>query len=352
MKTSAIGPGLSPRLASVMRTAFIAGGVGLAVCALCALVSESLRVQFFRSYLWAFTYWLGIPLGCMVVLMIKHLTGGAWGYALQRLLEAATRTLPLLAVLYLPVGFGMPYLYEWANAEARDADPDLKHKAQYYLTPELAWMRVPVYFAVWIGLAFVLNRWSRREEEVDDPDLPARFRTLSGIGIGLYGITMTFAAIDWVMSLEPHWYSTIYGPMFAMGQVVSGFTFTLIVAMMLRSDTPLLGALGRFVLRDCGNLLLAFTMVWMYLSFSQFLLIWSGNLPEEISWYLNRSQNGWQWVAASLALFHFAVPFALLLSREYKQDPRRLAGVALLLLGDGGGEPVLAHHARLRVARG
>jgi hypothetical protein len=333
VSASAIDPDVSDRMQSVMHRAFLAGAVGLLFCVIFALFGENMRTQMFRAYLWAFTYWLGIPLGCLVVLMIKHLTGGAWGYALQRLLEAATRTFPLLAVLYLPLGIvGLPYLYEWADPAAVEASEHLQHQREFYLRPDLAWMRVVIYFGVWIGLALTLNRWSRRDEEVPDPNMPQRFRTLSGIGLGLYGITMTFAAIDWVMSLEPRWSSTIYGPMFGMGQVVSGFSFILIVAMLLRSDTPLLGALGRFVMRDCSNLLMAFIMVWMYLSFSQFLLIWSGNLPEEITWYLARSQTGWQWVAIALVLFHFAVPFALLLSREYKQDPRRLAGVALLLL--------------------
>jgi hypothetical protein len=332
VSTAANGAGVAVRVAHLQKQAFIAGFAGLALCAVCALVSTDLRVQFFRSYLWAFTYWLGIPLGCLVVLMIQHLTGGAWGFALRRLLEAATRTLPLLAVLFVPLAFGLQDLYIWANPEARATDPNLKHKAEYYLRPDLALMRVPVYFAVWIGIAFLLNRWSQQQDATNDPRLLRRFRVLSAPGIGLYGLTMSFAAIDWVMSLEPHWYSTIYGPMFGMGQVVSGFTFVLIVAMLLRDEAPLTAALGRHVLRDCGNLLMAFIMVWMYLSFSQFLLIWSGNLPEEIPWYLVRSEGVWLYVALALVVFHFAVPFALLLSRDYKQDPRRLARVSLLVL--------------------
>lgn len=325
--------GIVARVAPLQRMAFIAGAAGLLLCALCALISSSLRVQFFHSYLWAFTYWLGIPLGCLVVLMIQHLTGGQWGFALQRLLEASTRTLPLLALLFVPLAFGLGDIYLWANEEAVKADENLQHKAEYYLTPKLALLRAPVYFIVWIGIASLLNQWSRQRDANRDPEAPRRFRLLSGPGIGLYGITLTFAAIDWVMSLDPHWYSTIYGPMFGMGQVVSGFTFTLIVAMLLRDDAALANVLKPNVLRDCGNLLLAFVMLWTYLAFSQFLLIWSGNLPEEITWYLDRSEGGWLWVAIAIALFHFAVPFALLLSRDYKQDPHRLTRVCFLLLG-------------------
>jgi hypothetical protein len=327
------GAGIAERIARVRNAAFVAGAAGLGLSALCALIGVDWRVQFFRSYLWAYTYCLGVPLGCLVVLMIQHLTGGMWGFALRRLLEAATRTLPVLAVLFVPLAFGLRDLYEWADQAAVDADKDLQHKAQYYLNRDLVLLRVPIYFAVWIGLAFLLNLWSRREDASTDTQPDRRFRLLSGPGIGLYGLTMTFAAIDWVMSLEPHWYSTIYGPMFGMGQVLSGFSFVLIVAFLLRDAAPLGPALSRAVLGDCGKLLLAFVMVWTYLSFSQFLLIWSGNLEEEIRWYLARSDGAWLWVAIALAVFHFALPFALLLSRDLKRDPRRLAAVAALVLG-------------------
>jgi hypothetical protein len=316
----------------VQRAAFVAGGIGLLICAASALISADLRVQFFRSYLWAFNYWLGIPLGCLVVLMIQHLTGGAWGLALRRLLEAATRTLPLLAILFVPLAFGLRDIYIWADPAVVEGDKDLQHKAEYFLSPGLFLMRVPVYFAIWIGLAFILNRLSQQEDEGKIAPFARRYRLISGPGIGLYGLSMTFAAIDWVMSLDPHWYSTIYGPMFGMGQVVSGMTFVLLVAMLLRNEAPLSAVLTKSILRDFGNLLLAFVMLWTYMAFSQFLLIWSGNLPEEIPWYLNRSQGGWLIVAIALALFHFALPFALLLSRDYKQDPRRLAGLSVLLL--------------------
>lgn len=333
MSTISSGAGVAERLTRAKTTAFIAGAVGLAVCAACAALSLDFRVQFFRSYLWAYTYCLGVPLGCLVVLMIQHLTGGRWGYTLRRLLEAATRTLPVLAVLFVPLAFGLPYLYEWADKELVAADPNLQHKAQYYLRPDLVLWRVPLYFVIWIGLATLLNFWSRREDAAEEYVAARRFRLLSGPGIGLYGLSMTFAAIDWVMSLEPHWYSTMYGPMFGMGQVLSGFSFILIVAYLLRDVEPLASALNRAVLGDCGKLLLAFVMVWTYLAFSQFLLIWSGNLPEEITWYIVRSNGAWLWVVIAIAIFHFALPFALLLSRELKREPRELAAVAVLVLG-------------------
>jgi hypothetical protein len=326
--------GLAARLEPVRLRALIAGLAGLAVCGLCALVSQSLRVQFFRWYLWAFVDWLGVALGCLVVLMIQHLTGGAWGLALRRLLEAATRTLPVLAALFLPLVFGIKDTYPWANPEVLASDPELREqpKIAYYLRPDLFLLRVPVYFAVWIGLAYLLNRWSRQQTRAGSIEPGRHFRLLSAPGIGLYGLTITFAAVDWVMSLEPKWYSTIYGPMFAIGQVNAGFSFVLMAAVFLRYEPPLDKLLSRPVMRDCGNLLMAFVLVWAYLSFSQFLLIWSGNLPEEVTWYLVRSEGAWLWVAIGLAVFHFAVPFALLLSRDTKLDPLRLARVAGLVL--------------------
>ena len=326
--------GLAARLEPGRRRALVAGCAGLVVCALCALLSHSLRVQFFRWYLWAFIDWLGVALGCLVVLMIQHLTGGAWGLALRRLLEAATRTLPVLAALFLPLAFGIRDTYPWANPEVLASDPELREqpKLEYYLRPDLFLWRVPVYFAVWIGLGYLLNRWSRLQSIAGSTEPGRHFRLLSAPGIGLYGLTITFASIDWVMSLEPKWYSTIYGPMFAIGQVNAGFSFVLMAALLLRYEPPLDKLLSRPVMRDCGNLLLAFIMVWAYLSFSQFLLIWSGNLPEEVTWYLVRSEGAWLWVAVALAVFHFAVPFALLLSRDTKSDPMRLARVACLVL--------------------
>jgi hypothetical protein len=332
VSTQPYGNGLAERLALIQRRCLTAGGSGLAVCVLLALISASLRQHFFRAYLWACVDWLGIPLGCLVVLMIQHLTGGRWGFALRRLLEAATRTLPVIAALFIPLALGLHDLYVWADEGKRHSDPALAHKAEYYLRPDLVLMRAPVYFAIWIGIAFLLNRWSKQAETNSDPEFQRRLRLLSAPGIGIYGLTITFAAIDWVMSLEPHWYSTIYGPVFAMGQVNAGFSFVLMAAMLLRSDQQLATALSPSVQRDCGNLLLAFVMVWTYLAFSQFLLIWSGNLPQEITWYIARSQGVWLWVAVCLAVLHFAVPFAMLLSRDFKLDARRLAGVSCLVL--------------------
>jgi hypothetical protein len=310
----------------IRQRALVAGLIGLALCLLAALASPSHAL---RSYLVAFTFWLGIPLGCLVLLMLQHLTGGIWGLVLRRIFESGARTLGLLALLFLPLLLGLigrpPPLYDWVGS----TDADLLEKSWYLNVPFFI-ARTIVYFVVWLVLAFFLCRWSAEEDQ--SPTNPQRFRRLSGPGLVLYGGTITFASVDWVMSLEPHWYSTIYPVIFAVGQILEGMAFSILVLIAIGSQPPFEKLLGPTQRRDLGNLLLAFVMMWAYLSFSQFLLIWSENLPEEIPWYLKRTRDGWQWLALLLVVFQFCLPFLLLLSREIKQDPRRLAAIALLVL--------------------
>jgi hypothetical protein len=309
------------------RNALIAGCVGLALSAVGLLFD---RPRFFQSYLVAYTFWLGVALGSLALVMIQHLTGGVWGLVLRRTLEAATRTLPLFALLFVPLAFGLSDLYEWARPEAVAEDKLLQHK-QPYLNVPFFLVRAAAYFVVWLLLTFFLNRWSDEQDATGDPQLPRRFRLLSASGLVLYGLTVSFMAIDWLMSLEPHWFSTIYGALVGMGQVLSAFAFAVALVVLVADGTPLAGLLSRQEMRDLGNLLLAFVMVWAYLSFSQFLLIWSGNLPEEIPYYLRRG-GGWQAVGALLIFGHFALPFFLLLLRDVKENRRLLAGVAIGVL--------------------
>src|SRR5262249_452999 len=184
----------------------------------------------------------------------------------------------------------------------------------------------------WLAVSYSLNRWSEQQDAEPDQSLLRRFQVLSAPGLVLYGLTVTFASVDWAMSLEPHWYSTIYPVVFAVGQVFAALAFAVAMLLLLSSIPPLAGVLQPAHLHDLGNLLLAFVMVWAYVSFSQFLLIWSGNLPEENVWYLRRIQGGWEYVALALAALHFGVPFLLLLSRDVKQDPRSLGVVVGIIL--------------------
>lgn len=308
--------------------ALVAGVVALAVCALGLFVSPP---AFYRAYLVAYLFFLGVALGCSALLMLYHLTGGGWGVVLRRTLESASRTLPLLAILFVPLAFGLRELYLWADPEVVAADPGLQHKSAYLNVPFFLG-RAAFYFAVWAAFAFVLNRWSAEQERTNDPRLPRCFQLLSGPGLGLYGLTVTFAAIDWIMSLQPLWWSTIFGVLVGCGQLLSGLAFAVAVLLLLAARPAFAGVLSPQRLNDLGNLLLAFVMLWAYMSFSQFLLIWSGNLPEETPWYTRRLGTGWQWVGVILIAFHFALPFALLLSRDVKRNLPTLAAVAVGVL--------------------
>jgi hypothetical protein len=317
------------------RRALGIGAVGLVLCAVAWALQPA---AFFRSYLWAFNFFLGIALGCLVLVMLQFLTGGAWGLVLRRVLEAASRTLPVLAVLFLPlvIGFFLPAegglraVYIWADPAVVSQDHTLQHKVPY-LNVGFFLVRAAFYFGVWLAVMYLVNRWSVDEDRPDAGD-PRHLRKLSSAGLMLYGLTITFASIDWVMSLEPRWYSSIFGALFGVGQVLSALAFSIVALVLLANRPPLAAVVGRPILRDLGNLMLAFVMIWAYLSFSQFLLIWAGNLPTEIPFYLRRFQGGWQWVGLGLVLFHFALPFVLLLSFELKRHGSRLLAVAALVL--------------------
>jgi len=303
--------------------------VGLAGLALCAAGAVLSLEQFFRAYLFAYLFWLGVALGCLAIVMIHHVTGGAWGLVIRRLLESGTRTIPVMALLFIPLVFGLETLYLWARPEEVAADELLLHKASYLNKPFFL-LRAAAYFAVWIALAHQLNKWSRQQDATGDERLVRRFQVLSAAGLLLFVLTMSFASVDWIMSLEPHWFSTIFGVLIMAGQAVSAFCFVIAVAILL-SRTGALSVLTPAHLHDLGKLLFAFVMVWAYFALSQFLIIWSANLPEEIPWYLKRMTGGWEWVGLAIILMHFALPFLVLLSRGVKRNANRLARVALLV---------------------
>lgn len=287
--------------------------------------------QFFRSYLVGYTYWLGLALGSLALVMVHHLTTGSWGYPARRILEAASRTLPALTLLFLPLAFGIHELYEWSHEEALAESPLIAHKAAYLNAG--AWLvRAAVYFAVWLALAAVLNRWSARQDREPRPVLVKRMRVVAAPGLVLYVLTITFASMDWIMSLDPEWYSTIYGVWLLGGHGVLTLSFLIVVGSYLARRPPMAGVISPVHFHDWGKLLLAFTLLWTYFSVSQLLIIWSGNIPEEVLWYEYRLDGGWQVVALSLAFFHFALPFLLLLSRDLKRDARLLVPVAVLLM--------------------
>jgi hypothetical protein len=289
------------------------------------------RAQFFHSYLFAFSFWAGISIGSLALLMLQHLTGGGWGLVIRRVLEAATRTLPLMLILFVPIIFGAHWIYPWTHAEEMAKNAALTEKAKYLNLPFFT-VRAAICFAIWLALAFFLNRWSLQQDETADRQFTKRLRMLSGPGMVLIVFTVTFASIDWFMSLDPEWSSTIYGFLFVAAWSLSALAFVVAVMAALAKHEPMNGIVAQSHFHDLGKLLLALVMLWSYFAFSQFLIIWSGNLPEEIGWYLPRTHGAWGAIALAVVVLHFAFPFLFLLSRSFKRDSGKLVIVAVLIL--------------------
>jgi hypothetical protein len=292
--------------------------------------------QFFQAYLLAFMAWLGVTLGSMAILMVRHLTGGGWGMVIRRIMGAAMRCIPLMALLFVPILFGLPRLYVWARPLSSVADAKLRdHLAditQSYLNVRGFILRAIIYFAIWYLLSFLLSKWSREQNQPPLRDNSARFKAVSGPGLILYAFTISFAAIDWVMSIDPGWISTIYGLIILIGQLLSAMCFAVVIERILVPYKPMSEMLKPSFVHDHGKWMLTFIMVWAYFSFSQWLIIWAGNLPDEITWYMKRLSGGWGYVGLVLVFFHFAVPFAMLLSRPFKRDVYRLVWLAVWLM--------------------
>ena len=317
-------------IALVERTRRIALTCGIAGALLCAAGAAMSPGRFFHAYLFAWVFWVGVPLGCLAILMIQHVTGGAWGLVIRRLLESGTRTLPVMGVLFVPLAFALPTIYLWARPEVIAQDALLQQKAPYLNIPFFL-ARTAAYFVVWCGLSHILNRWSRMQDETGDPRVTRKLQLTSAGGMLAFVLTMTFAAVDWVMSLEPHWFSTIYPLLMMAGQAVSAFCFIIAAAVLLSRFEPLSRAISPAHLHDLGKLLFTFVMVWAYFALSQFLIIWSANLPEEIPWYLRRLKGGWEWIGVTIILLHFALPFGLLLMRRIKRTGKLLMRVAIMI---------------------
>ncbi len=322
---------MPPATARFGRLALIVGVLGLAVSILGLLSSPE---QFYRSYLLAFVFWNGLAVGSLAVLMLQYLTGGAWGIAIRRPLEAAGRTMPLCALFFLPVAFGMHRLYEWTHADVLAKDHLLQKKVGYLNTPFFLG-RAAAAFAIWLLLAYFLTRLSARQDAASgDPRraIDRKLQKLSGGGLVLYALTVTWTSVDWVMSLEPHWFSTMYGVIFMVSQSLGALALATLAVLALSRWEPVGGFAGPRIRHDLGKMMFAFVMIWAYVNFSQYLIVWSGNLPEEIHWYLARFHGGWGALGLAILLFHFVLPFLLLLSRQANRNPRLLAGAAALLV--------------------
>jgi hypothetical protein len=307
------------------------GGVGVAACAAGYFMVD--RSQFLQSYLIAYMFWIGLSLGSLALLMVQHLSGGAWGLVGRRVFEASARTLPLMLVLFIPIAMNLQTLYLWARPEAA-VDPVLIAKSAY-LNESFFFVRAALYFVIWMALTFTLCAWSKAQDEtapVGPGPLDRRFRVLAGPGLVLFMLTITFMSVDWVMSLDPHYYSSIFGVLRVGGLGRATLAFTILILQGLSDSKPISDVTSNERFHDFGKLMLAFVMLWAYFNVSQLLIIWSANLPEEIPWYIERLQGHWApWVVVVL-VGHFVLPFVLLLSRDLKRRGRTLSMVALLVL--------------------
>ncbi|HEX7295167.1 MAG TPA: hypothetical protein VF251_05400 [Pyrinomonadaceae bacterium] len=314
-----------PDLGRLQRYALIVGVIAL-VLFLAGLIGD--HAAFHQAYIFAFTFWLGISVGSLALLMLQHLTSGGWGFVIRRVLEAATRVLPLMAILFLPIVLGAGYVYPWTHHEEA---LKLGDKTKY-LNLTFFTIRAIIYLGSWLALMFFLNRWSLAQDRTADPYYTKRMRMLSGPGMVLLIFTVTFASVDWYMSIEPEWFSTIYGFIYVAAWAVSALAFVIATMAVLSKREPLNHIVAPLHFHDHGKLLLALVMLWAYFAFSQFLIIWSGNLPEEIGWYTKRMHGVWGALIIGVVILHFALPFLLLLSRSLKRDPRKLVIVAAMIL--------------------
>jgi len=287
--------------------------------------------RFFQAYLVAYTFWMSVILGAMALLMVQHLSGGVWGIILRRPFEAAVRTLPIMTLLFVPLVFGMHSLYEWSHEGIAETDQLIAAKSLYLNTPFFL-ARQAIYFVIWNVMGYLLTSWSAEHDRTGDPALIGKLSKLSGAGLCIYFLTVTVAMVDWTMSVNPHWFSTIWGLLYIGGQGLSAFAFGICVLVMLAQTAPLNRVLTSHHFHDLGKFLFAFLMLWAYLSFSQFLIIWSANIPEEIPHYLNRWENSYKYLSTFIVVGHFMVPYALLLSRDLKRNAGKLRIIATWIL--------------------
>ena len=320
-----------PAVIDRMRSRALVVGVVFSVLALALTLGFNRWDLFLRSWLFSFMFWLGLTTGSLALLMLQYTSGGNWGRLGRRIWEAAAGNWWLMLLFWIPIAVGMKTLFTWTKPEvAATLGAD---KVHYYLNTPFFLVRGVIYFAGWAILYTLLKRWSIREEA--GTTTPAQFvfiQNLSGFGIVFYAASITFASIDWTMSLYPQWWSTVWGMLFMVGQVLTTFCFTIWLFTRLSAIEPVSRLFKVDYLHDFGKLMFAFVVLWAYLSFSQWLIIWSGNMLSEIRWYVMRLQNGWQYFGTTLIFVHFVFPFALLLSRNTKRSTRRVVLIALLVM--------------------
>ncbi len=316
------------------KMSLLTGIIGLIITAIILGLnwnSENHTGLFLRSYLVGFIFWFNMAAGCLFWLMVHHLSGGAWGVMIRRVLETGAKMMVWSLLFIIPILFGMHQIYEWTHTDVVKLDPVLSQKAPY-LNQTGFLIRLVIYAIIWGFLAYRLSAISSRQDNAVDPKTTISMKRISGPGLVIFFMTMTFAAIDWLLSLEPHFFSTMYGPVVMTGQALGSMAFVVSVMVLLVRFSPMRERLNSGHVHDLGNFLLAATMFWAYVNFSQFLIIWSANLAEEVPYYLRRMTGGWGWIGAGLIAFHFFAPFLLLLNRGVKKNLNVLVKVAAFII--------------------
>lgn len=311
------------------RWSLAAGCAALIACVLGAIFVSP--AQFFRAYLAAYMFFLGLALGGMAILMLSFLTGGAWAYVIRRILEAQMSTLPLMAVLFIPLGFGIPHLYLWARPELIAQDARLQQQ-QFYLNETFFLARTAAYFVVWLLIALAVGLRLRRQERTGDPGYVWTLMRLGEVGLVLFGTTAHFSAFDWLETLQPSYHSTIFPMLVASSQFFSAQAFVLVVFVCLSLRGEAAEVVSTRVLVDLGNILLTFLIICAYMLWFQFMLGWIADQPTDALWFLPRVAGGWRVVTWFVFLLQFAIPLFLLLMRVVKAAPQRLMGVAAIVL--------------------
>jgi hypothetical protein len=310
----------------------VIGAVGALLGAVaCAILGAANPKQFFFSWLVSFLFFLSLTLGALFFVLIQYAAQGGWGIVVRRIGETIFAMLPVMAALFLPLLFGLHDLFEWSHADAAEHDALLRWKAPYLNVPFFL-IRAALYFGIWSFIALLYYRGSSGQDVTGDPGVSARLRRFAGPAIIVLALTQTFASIDWIMSLTPHWYSTMFGVYFFAGSFVGFIALLSVVAVAMRGAGLLDTVINQGHLHDIGKFLFAFTAFWAYIGFSQFFLMWYANLPEETTWYKVRIEGSWLWVSLFLMAGHFGVPFFYLMGRDVKRRGSTLAvGGAWLL---------------------
>ncbi|HLK20181.1 MAG TPA: hypothetical protein VKT81_14590 [Bryobacteraceae bacterium] len=319
---------LGPQLDRIQRNALVVGVVAFVA----TVIGLFLNAQhFWQSYLYGYIAISALAIGSLGIFLLHNVVGGNWGVAIRRFIESGLQTLPLFLLLVIPIFFATGTLYKWTDATYRAQNFAVGHKAVYMNVPMFIG-RSLLYFAVWIAVGFRILKMANEQEQTGSRDLFNRIKRRSAPALLVFMVTTTLAFIDWVMSLEPDWYSTIYPWLFTVGEVLLTFAFMIALLVLLSKHEPFAGFVKIQHFHDLGNLMLAFTMLWAYMGLAQFLIIYAENLPDEIPWYIRRFSGGWGYLGWFISIFHFCVPFFLLLMRFVKKNPGRLRALALWII--------------------